>query len=144
MAIILEWQHAIMTSTAFEDGEKIGDFNIYASNALGAIVIRKDNDDDTFDWNLYAFFDNCKEFKEILGRVKPKMNIDLKNIKLNMYYKVSQMILRVLLKTGYEVITFYEEPENEIDFRCRDYKPSDFYPYGSEPMRFKYIKKEII
>ena len=60
MAIILEWQHAIMTSTAFEDGEKIGDFNIYASNALGAIVIRKDNDDDTFDWNLYAFFDNCK------------------------------------------------------------------------------------
>ena len=90
--------------------------NIYTCNALAAFVYdnywtETETGKKHHDQTLYSFFADAQHARNILKNEKTLFYDKVTNIKLNLFFKEAVSLLKILVKAGYKVTTYYKEVE---------------------------------
>lgn len=89
---------------------------IHWANALCAFIHHYTNDKGEKIAQLVNFYADEKHLKNVIKSWGDPLTLGdhytkVKNVKLNIYYKEAQTLLKALTKCGYKVTTYYKEPE---------------------------------
>lgn len=97
-------------------GTEVHKEDIVWGNCLAVFIYQCKDDEGKEMIQLSGFWDNTQHTEEIMkqndGKLFPSY-IEVKNVKLNMFYKESEILLKIFTKAGYEVTAYYRECEEE-------------------------------
>ena len=107
-----------MTIKQNHDGKDIKFLiQIRQCNALAAFLhikkITEGEDKGLYKHTLYSFLADEQHAKNIIKNEGHLFFDEVSNIKLNLYYKESNTLLKIFVKAGYKVTCYYKEPKKK-------------------------------
>ena len=95
------------------DGSKVCTVKIHPANALCAFIYHYKNDKGEKIAQLWNFLGDAQHIKNIMKDYKTLLGENVVSVKLNMYYKESQQLVKPMAQSGYKVICYYKEPKDK-------------------------------
>lgn len=113
----------VIKQPKYENGEHVADKNgkplynkykiqIRQGNCL-AVFIYAYKKEGQWWHQLYTFFNDEQHVKNIIKNCDHLFSDEVVSIELNMYYKESKKLLNLLIKAGYKVTCYYEQPKKK-------------------------------
>lgn len=94
------------------DGSKYN-VDIRQGNCLAVMIYVSKNDDGTYTHTLWSFFADEAHVKNMVKGDCKLLGNDIAGVKLNLYYKECNTILKYLVRQGYKVSCYYKEPKKK-------------------------------
>ena len=95
------------------DKTKVHTVKIHPANALCAFIHHyKDEKGEKMD-QLWNFIIDTQHIKNIMKDYKTLLGEDVVSVKLNVYYKEAQQLVKPMAQSGYKVTCYYKEPKKK-------------------------------
>lgn len=110
------WEHRMGTLTIHQkQNEKVKTFkiNIYMGNCLAVMLYEKKDENGEEMYQLYNFFIDENDLKRRFKGCHKLIWDEVVSIRLNLYYKECQTLLKYFTKEGHKVICYYKEPKEK-------------------------------
>lgn len=95
------------------DGEKICKVKIHPANALCAFIYHYRDEKGVGMAQLWNFLGDTKHIKNIMKDYKTLLGEDVVSVRLNVYYKEAQQLVKPMAQSGYKVTCYYKEPKKK-------------------------------
>lgn len=92
---------------------RICNVKIHWANALCAFCYHYKKEDGTKMVQLWNFLADTQHIKNIMKEYKTLLGEEVVSVKLNVYYKEAQTLVKPMAQSGYKVEVFYKEPKKK-------------------------------
>lgn len=82
-----------------------------ANCELGAFIYHFKNDDGVKMAQLWNFLNDKQHVRNIMNDCRTLLGDDVDKVKLNVYYKQAEAIVKACAQSGYKVECYYQEPK---------------------------------
>lgn len=90
---------------------RICNVKIHWANALCAFVYHYKDENGVKMAQLWNFLVDTQHIKNIMKEFKTLLGEDVVSVKLNVYYKEAQQLVKPMAQSGYKVSVYYKEPK---------------------------------
>lgn len=92
---------------------RICNVKIHWANCLCAFCYHYQREDGTKMVQLWNFINDAQHIKNIMKDYKTLLGEDVVSVKLNVYYKEAQQLVKPMAQSGYKVTCYYKEPKKK-------------------------------